>query len=171
MVNGKSLVGLTHNEAVEVLKATQKLVQLVVATESTEGESVASSLQSIPEAVAARRAYYNPPSRSFSPLSVDLSSSASAIGIGPELQQLPQRNSFLKEANASGLELKLKTEPSLHPVTAESGEMETKFEEELPPLWRRVISLKSSVRSLRGREQQLTKLRPFPSRRSRPSSM
>ena len=130
MVNGKSLVGLTHNEAVEVLKATQKLVQLVVATESTEGESVASSLQSIPEAVAARRAYYNPPSRSFSPLSVDLSSSASAIGIGPELQQLPQRNSFLKEANASGLELKLKTEPSLHPVTAESGEMETKFEEE-----------------------------------------
>ena len=134
MVNGKSLVGLTHNEAVEVLKATQKLVQLVVATESMEGESVASSLQSIPEAVADRRAYYNRPSRSFSPLSVDSSSSASAIGmhVGPELQQLPQRNTFLKEAGGSGLELQLKTERYLHPMTAavEGGEMETKFEGE-----------------------------------------
>ena len=43
MVNGKSLVGLTLNEAVDVLKSThgQKLVQLMVATESTEGDSVA----------------------------------------------------------------------------------------------------------------------------------
>lgn len=33
MVDGKSLVGLTHSEAVSVLKTTQQLVQLVVATE------------------------------------------------------------------------------------------------------------------------------------------
>ena len=33
MVDGKSLVGLTHSEAVGVLKTTQQLVQLVVATE------------------------------------------------------------------------------------------------------------------------------------------
>lgn len=52
MVDGKSLVGLTHDEAVAVLKATQKLVQLVVATEHIEGESINSSLQSIPEVIA-----------------------------------------------------------------------------------------------------------------------
>lgn len=33
MVDGKSLVGMTHSEAVDVLKRTQLLVQLVVATE------------------------------------------------------------------------------------------------------------------------------------------
>lgn len=33
MVDGKSLVGLSHSEAVSVLKMTQQLVQLVVATE------------------------------------------------------------------------------------------------------------------------------------------
>ena len=33
MVDGKSLVGLNHSEAVAVLKSTQQLVQLVVATE------------------------------------------------------------------------------------------------------------------------------------------
>ena len=33
MVDGKSLVGLTHAEAVNVLKLTQPLVQLVIATE------------------------------------------------------------------------------------------------------------------------------------------
>lgn len=52
MVDGKSLVGLTHDEAVAVLKTTQKLVQLVVATEHIEGESLDSSLQSIPENMA-----------------------------------------------------------------------------------------------------------------------
>ena len=52
MVDGKSLVGLTHDEAVAILKATQKLVQLVVATEHIEGESINSSLQSIPEVIA-----------------------------------------------------------------------------------------------------------------------
>ena len=36
MVDGKSLVGLTHSEAVGVLKTTQQLVQLVVATEVSE---------------------------------------------------------------------------------------------------------------------------------------
>lgn len=50
MVDGKSLVGLTHDEAVGVLKGTQKLVQLVVATEHITGDqSLNSSLQSIPE--------------------------------------------------------------------------------------------------------------------------
>ena len=128
MVNGKSLVGLTHNEAVDVLKSTQKLVQLVVATESTEGDSVASSLQSIPEAVAARRAFYSPPVRSFSPLSVE-SSSSPAAAVGPELQQLPQRNAFFKEEKGSThLELQLKMDPSLHQPTAdEGGEAETRF--------------------------------------------
>lgn len=52
MVDGKSLVGLTHDEAVAVLKTTQKLVQLVVATEHLDGDSLNSSLQSIPENMA-----------------------------------------------------------------------------------------------------------------------
>ena len=130
MVNGKSLVGLTHNEAVDVLKATQKLVQLVVATESTEGDSVASSLQSIPEAVAARREYYSPPLRSFSPLSIESSSSPVVATIGPELQQVPQRGAFLREEKGSArLELQLKVDPSLHQqlMANEGGEAETRF--------------------------------------------
>ena len=32
MINGKSLIGLTHGEAVDVLRHSPKLVQLVVAT-------------------------------------------------------------------------------------------------------------------------------------------
>lgn len=136
MVNGKSLVGLTHNEAVDVLKSTQKLVQLVVATESSEGDSVASSLQSIPEAILTR-AYYSPPLRSFSPLSIESSSSSAAVippaaaTIGPELQQVPQRNAFLREEKGSThLELQLKVDPSLHrgqAKPAEGGEAETRF--------------------------------------------
>ncbi len=55
MVDGKSLVGLTHTEAVEVLKTTQRLVQLVVATEDDGGESVASSIQSIPGLFSGQR--------------------------------------------------------------------------------------------------------------------
>ena len=54
MVDGKSLVGLTHAEAVEVLKSTQRLVQLVVATED-DGGSLASSLQSIPDKLIGQR--------------------------------------------------------------------------------------------------------------------
>lgn len=134
MVNGKSLVGLTHNEAVDVLKSTRKLVQLVVATESTEGESVASSLQSIPEAVAARRAYYSSPLRSFSPLSVDSSSSPPAVPLvaaaaGPELQQVSQRNVLLQEKRGrASLELQPKVNPSLHhAMTVKGAEAETRF--------------------------------------------
>lgn len=139
MVNGKSLVGLTHNEAVDVLKSTQKLVQLVVATESTEGDSVASSLQSIPEAILTR-AYHSPPLRSFSPLSIESSSSSpaavippAAATVGPELQQVPQRNTFLREEKGSAhLELQLKVDPSLHygpgaKPDEEGGEAETRF--------------------------------------------
>lgn len=134
MVNGKSLVGLTHNEAVDVLKSTQKLVQLVVATESTEGDSVASSLQSIPEAILTR-AYQSPPLRSFSPLSIESSSSSATVNphavaaIGPELQQVPQRNAFLREKKGSAqLELQLKVDPSLHHgQPGEGGEAETRF--------------------------------------------
>lgn len=33
MVDGKSLVGLTHNEVVDILKSSKRLVQLVVAME------------------------------------------------------------------------------------------------------------------------------------------
>ena len=135
MVNGKSLVGLTHNEAVDVLKSTQKLVQLVVATESTEGDSVASSLQSIPEAILTR-AYQSPPLRSFSPLSIESSSSSATVNppaaaaIGPELQQVPQRNAFLREEKGSAqLELQLKVDPSLHHGQPREGggEAETRF--------------------------------------------
>ena len=39
MVDGKSLVGLTHIQAVGVLKMTQQLVQLVVATKVCERET------------------------------------------------------------------------------------------------------------------------------------
>ena len=82
MVDGKSLVGLTHDEAVAILKATQKLVQLVVATEHLEeGESINSSLQSIPEMYLGR-------SHPHAILSAENST------VAPEPTQSPQRNAF-----------------------------------------------------------------------------
>ena len=54
MVDGMSLVGLAHEEAVAVLRGTQKLVQLVIATDFNEGDSVTSSLQSIPDLLSVR---------------------------------------------------------------------------------------------------------------------
>ena len=44
MVDGKSLVGLSHSEAVAVLKSTQQLVQLVVATEVRQPLATRSNL-------------------------------------------------------------------------------------------------------------------------------
>ncbi len=76
MVDGKSLVGLTHSEAVEVLKTTQRLVQLVVATED-DGESVTSSVQSIPELMGGLRR-----------------KSRTTQEISPELFNSPNRNAF-----------------------------------------------------------------------------
>ena len=73
MVDGKSLVGLSHDEAVNILKATQKLVQLVVATEHlAEGESINSSLQSIPEKMSFVR----------------------SVAIAPEVSVSPENNAF-----------------------------------------------------------------------------
>ncbi|OWF46401.1 Disks large-like 2 [Mizuhopecten yessoensis] len=44
MINGKSLIGLTHTEAVDVLRNSPKLVQLVVATKVRKAASIASSV-------------------------------------------------------------------------------------------------------------------------------
>lgn len=112
MVDGKSLVGLTHDEAVTVIKATQKLVQLVVATEHAEGESVTSSLQSIPEKLANR---------------VNLVGVGAAEPlVGPEVFQSPQKNAFQLE-NYRAMEMK-----NISVEDASSGrgyvEEETKFE-------------------------------------------
>ncbi len=76
MVDGRSLVGLTHAEAVEVLKSTQRLVQLVVATED-DGESIASSVQSIPELMSGHRR-----------------KSRTAQEIAPEIINSPNRSAF-----------------------------------------------------------------------------
>ncbi|KAK3091882.1 hypothetical protein FSP39_023425 [Pinctada imbricata] len=43
MINGKSLIGLTHGEAVEVLRNSPKLVQLVVAAKMRKSSSIAST--------------------------------------------------------------------------------------------------------------------------------
>ncbi len=90
MVDGKTLVGLTHDEAVGVLKGTQKLVQLVIATEYMEGESLASSLHSIPEKLTFNLSggrQYN-----------DLQDSEPPIG--HEIFQSPQRNAFQQESKS-----------------------------------------------------------------------
>ncbi len=76
MVDGRSLVGLTHAEAVEVLKSTQRLVQLVVATED-DGGSIASSVQSIPELMSGQRR-----------------KSRTAQEIAPEIISSPNRGAF-----------------------------------------------------------------------------
>ncbi|XP_060062786.1 tyrosine-protein phosphatase non-receptor type 13-like [Ylistrum balloti] len=44
MINGKSLIGLTHTEAVDVFRNSPKLVQLVVATKVRKAASIASSV-------------------------------------------------------------------------------------------------------------------------------
>ncbi|XP_069137739.1 multiple PDZ domain protein-like isoform X2 [Argopecten irradians] len=44
MINGKSLIGLTHAEAVDVLRNSPKLVQLVVASKVRKAASIASSV-------------------------------------------------------------------------------------------------------------------------------
>jgi hypothetical protein len=104
MVDGKSLVGLTHDEAVAVLKATQKLVQLVVATEHMEGESVDSSMQSIPDKMINFLETVQ---------SHQMTASPEAPAVAPEHHKSPLRNTFefemkdLKfptESPSSGLE-------------------------------------------------------------------
>lgn len=76
MVDGKSLVGLSHDEAVNILKATQKLVQLVVATEHlAEGASLNSSLQSIPEKMNFVR----------------------SVAIAPDVPVSPEKNAFQQD--------------------------------------------------------------------------
>lgn len=88
MVDGKSLVGLSHDEAVGILKATQKLVQLVVATEHMEeGESVNSSLQSIPEMFANKINL----ARMVDPHAII---AAESMAIAPEASLAPQKNAF-----------------------------------------------------------------------------
>lgn len=85
MVDGKSLVGLTHDEAVGILKATQKLVQLVVATvHMEEGESLNSSLHSIPEMFASKIKI----SDAQSPIDPE------PIATGPELIATTQNNAL-----------------------------------------------------------------------------
>ena len=80
MVDGKSLVGLTHDEAVAVLKATQKLVQLVVATEHIGGDSLDSSMQSIPEKLLNH-----------------MMMSSEALAVTPESHKSPLRNTFQRD--------------------------------------------------------------------------
>jgi len=93
MVDGMSLVGLAHEEAVAVLRATQKLVQLVIATDFNEGESVTSSLQSIPDLLSARtgagrlHSYFSPHQ--------ELSGLPGSAAVDPEtVQQAPRYNTY-----------------------------------------------------------------------------
>lgn len=88
MVDGKTLVGLTHDEAVAVLKATQKLVQLVVATEHNEGDSINSSMQSISEKVFAGMM-----DRQVEQ-SHHITPATEAPAVAPEAHTSPLRNTF-----------------------------------------------------------------------------
>lgn len=126
MVDGKSLVGLGHDEAVAVLRATQKLVQLVVASDHNEGESVTSSLQSIPEKLANRVTLVGGLSRKQQqyqqlqqPPSVDTTITEPCIE--PEMLEPPQINGYNDDTAMELLPLvtSLRSEPE--------EEMETKF--------------------------------------------
>ena len=118
MVDGKSLVGLTHSEAVGVLKTTQQLVQLVVATEVSEtgwemenrgadvvffpfdpqvseDQSITSSMASIPE--WARNSSFGPPPvfsssspQSMSPLSTGFTEGGLEF-VSPEFNPSPHK--------------------------------------------------------------------------------
>ena len=103
MVDGKSLVGLTHAEAVTVLKATKHLVQLVYAAEVHEGHSVSSSVHSIPEALH-NVLLASPTARGVSPLVAKPAQSclqglgaARLGGVAPVRQSSPERNAFVEE--------------------------------------------------------------------------
>lgn len=89
MVDGKSLVGLSHDEAVAVLKATQKLVQLVVATEHIEGESRDSSMQSIPEKLITFLDRQVDSAQSY-----HMMTASEASAVVPEHHKSPLRNTF-----------------------------------------------------------------------------
>ena len=117
MVDGKSLVSLTHQEAVEVLKTTQQLVQLVIATEAIEGQSINNSLSSIPEQLIARGLGQFTPSRTrhhrtriTSPLEVTSPSSAKMEAVvAPEhIQSTPNHSAFEEDKSNSHFQLKAK---------------------------------------------------------------
>ena len=139
MVDGKSLVGLTHDEAVVVLKSTQKLVQLVIATEQIEGESIASSLQSIPEKLANRVSLYGTPlhsaSHSTSRPQSELSDMVSGA-VAPEELQPPKNNTFFEEKLVPpSLELKSQKAPDFYDRDIPSGNVaETAFTSTHTPL-------------------------------------
>ena len=105
MVDGKTLVGLTHDEAVAVLTGTQKLVQLVVASEHSEGESLDSSSQSIPEN-----------------LSRALSTYEHSV-IAPEMFQSPQRSVFQQ------IEMLNMTDNASPTIQQPPSQMETAFDD------------------------------------------
>ena len=44
MINGKSLIGLSHSEAVDVLRSSPKLVQIVVASKVSKGQTTQNKL-------------------------------------------------------------------------------------------------------------------------------
>lgn len=113
MVDGKSLVGLSHDEAVAVLKATQKLVQLVVATEHAEGESQNSSVQSIPffdRQVDGGQSYH-------------MMTASEAPAVAPEHLKSPLRNTFENDE----FEMKNLSVSAKH---LSSGLAETMFQDE-----------------------------------------
>lgn len=148
MVDGKTLVGLTHDEAVAVLKATQKLVQLVVATEHADGESVSSSLQSIPEKLnmfSSAGVVERPEVESSHSFTVTASEPAV---VAPNLFQSPQRNAFQQE----GVEMKHMTEEFLSHIHRQvsAEQMETKFEDTEDDERLRVIKITRSEGQLLG---------------------
>lgn len=105
MVDGKSLVGLTHVEAVSVLKATKHLVQLVYATEVHDGYSLSSSISSIPEAlhsallVSSPRSAISKQARDLHPQERwrDQLSNVQMDTVSPMGQLPPDRNAFTEE--------------------------------------------------------------------------
>lgn len=121
MVDGKTLVGQSHDEAVAILKATQKLVQLVVATEHPEGESINSSLQSIPENLAniinlsagGMLDRQQQQESGLSPTRGHAVTTSEPAVIVPEVFLSPQRNAFEKE-HTKGLEMKNMAAPKQH---------------------------------------------------------
>ena len=121
MVDGKSLVGLAHEEAVAVLRTTRKVVQLVIATDYNEGESVTSSLQSIPDHLVMK----NGTNRQLLlyPLQQPSALGTYEAPIEPEmLQPLPLLNTYHDDDVMEMIPLKAETR------SLSSGEMETEID-------------------------------------------
>ncbi|XP_061586271.1 PDZ domain-containing protein 2 [Cololabis saira] len=102
MINGRSLVGLTHQEAVCILRATSGLVQLVVSSrEESEVDFDHSSSTSLPDLVSTCRSF--PPLDETTPLFFSQTSdSSSRLHNPPQLSDVEeQRECAVEEPRSS----------------------------------------------------------------------